>query len=43
MDSNGNAFAFVEQTQPSLSETFKEIRHDIVFEVELLPQILRLF
>ena len=36
---NSNALAFVERTQPYLSKTLKEIRHDIVSEVgELLPQ-----
>ena len=39
MGTNGNALAFVERTQPYLSKTLKEIRHDIVSEVgELLPQ-----
>ncbi len=40
MEANGKArLAFVERTQPYLSKTLKEIRHDIVSEVgELLPQ-----
>ena len=39
IEGNSNALAFVERTQPYLSKTLKEIRQDIVSEVEeLLPR-----
>ena len=35
IEGNSNALAFVERTQPYLSKTLKEIRQDIVSEVQL--------